>query len=326
MIQIDPMGPGHFLLYGTSYGCGFTLGSPNGDTTYCGVKVYDSTDLQTWTPVGGFCADSPCTAHSPHLAFDPSSVQQYCDSDHFGCFRPKLVFKPDVYGPTGWKFILWVNYAKGYLIYSSYYPQGPYALEANRTTLGIKLAGSGGLIYGDEDVYQSGDSTSSAAYIAYTVIGPGNTHQIAIQQLDSTWMNVTGTAEILPPNFVEAPGIFYRQGHWYVVYSNPACPYCNNAATSYISSVSTGWSSWQSSWHTHSANINNNSCVGQPTDVNLLNGRYIYQTDRWAQKPGGSYEPNQYDANNYLAEIPASAFNDTNATIAYQSCVPSWTW
>src|SRR2546428_13150470 len=70
---------GTYYLYGTSYGCGFQWGLPS---PYCGVRVYTSSDLTTWTPAG--------------YAFDASTSawQQWCGGSGWpepgGCFEPRV--------------------------------------------------------------------------------------------------------------------------------------------------------------------------------------------------------------------------------------------
>ena len=292
---------GLFYLFGTSYGCGFTLSAPA--TPWCGVRVYRSADLQTWTPAG---------AVGGMYAFDPftDEFQGECDSAHFGCFRPHVARRPDG------TWVMWVNAIRdpaGYIVLTATAPGGPYT----RTdvppvlALGPTMDGVG---YGDESItVDPADPTS--AWLTYTALGTAHNHQIAVEQLDPTWTTGTGAVAFLPELHVEAPSMFKRGALWYMMYSDPACPYCSNAGSSYdtASSPFGPWTKRGTPWPS--------SCVGQPAAVNALNSQFIYQSDRWAQKPAGGYQPNQYQANNYLAPV---TFN-TDGTIPAQHCIASWT-
>lgn len=293
---------GLFYLYGTSYGCGFTLSSPT-DTPWCGVRVYRSADLQTWSPAGSV---------GGMYAFDPfgAEYQDECDSAHFGCFRPHVARRPDGI------WVMWVNAIRdpgGYIVLTASAPGGPYA----RTTGPALALGptTDGVGYGDESITVD-PANPATAYLTYTMLGAGHDHQIAVEQLDPTWTTGTGHAATLPETHVEAPSMFKRGTLWYMTYSDPACPYCANAGTSYDTAASPlgVWTKRGTPWP--------NSCVGQPAGVNVLNSQYIYQSDRWAQKPSGGFQPNQFGANNYLAPV---GFN-TDGTIPAQRCVPTWTF
>jgi hypothetical protein len=289
-------------LFGTAYGCGYAFTSPT-NTPWCGVKVYRSTNLATWTPAGSF---------NGVYAFDPTTpeYQNICDSSHYGCFEPHPARRPDG------TWVMWINsvrYTAGYIVLTAPSPGGPYTRMPD-PILALGPAQAGLVGYGAEDI--TVDPTDpSLAYLTYTMLGAGHDHQIAVERLDPTWTTGTGDAATVPGEHVEAPAMFKHGALWYVTYSDPACPYCNNAGTSY-STATTPLGTWVkrgTPWPT--------SCAGQPTGVNIVNGRYIYQSDRWAQKPGGGFQPNQYTANNYLAPLTFDIYGNIPA----QPCMTTWT-
>lgn len=297
----DPAGT--VWLFGTSYGCGFQLGLAS---PWCGVRVYRSTDLQTWAPAG---------AVGGILAFDPYGPgwQSRCSGDHFGCFRPHVARRPDG------TWVMWVNVAHstaGYAVLTAAAPGGPYT----EVPTPPRLAVSDGSVmpFGDEDI-TADPARPGVAWVAYTVIdhsGGGSVHDIAVEQLDPTWTTGTGRYVRLHRTLVEAPGLFSRGGRWYLVYSDPACPYCVTSA---------GWAHAPSPlgpWTAGPAKLT--ACVGQPADVSRLRRPsgtdvWVYQTDRWAQ--GTTLVRNQYRANNYLAPLAFTADGSPTHT-----CTSAWTF
>ena len=290
-------------LVGTSYGCGFTLGQPS---PWCGVKVYRSTDLQTWTPAGAVSG----------LAFDPATWQARCSGDQFGCFRPHVQLRPDG------TWVMWVNVAHsphGYAVLTSPAPQGPYVEVPSPPHLAV--SDSSGMPFGDQAIYRDPGSPSTA-YIAYTAIGHNpSTHRLVVERLDPTWTTGTGQFVVLPKTPVEAPALFRRGGLWYLTYSDPACAYCVTG-TSYATATNP-----LGPW-TQRASIRAGSCGGQPAAVDVLKGAggsltYVYQTDRWVQPASGQPGPvgNQAAANNYIAPLTFAA----SGLIPTQACVGTWT-
>lgn len=287
-------------LFGTSYGCGFVLGQPS---PWCGVRVYRSTDLQTWTPTG--------------LAFDPAPWQGRCSGDQFGCFRPHVQQRPDG------TWVMWVNVAHspaGYAVLTATAPQGPYSEVPSPPHLAV--SDGSGMPFGDQAIYRDPGSPSTA-YLAYTAIGHNpSTHKLVVERLDPTWTTGTGQYVVLPTTPVEAPGLFKRGAMWYLTYSDPACAYCVTG-TSYAT-ASNPLGPW-----TRQVSIRAGSCGGQPAAVNVLKGTggsptYVYQTDRWVQPASGQPGPvlTQTNANNYLAPLTFAA----NGLIPTQACVATWTF
>jgi hypothetical protein len=293
-------------LFGTSYACGFMLAQPS---PWCGVRVYRSTDLQTWTPAG--VADG--------LAFDPAPWQDRCSGDHFGCFRPHVQLRPDG------TWVMWLNVAQapdGYAVLTAPAPQGPWTEVATPPRLAV--SDGSGMAFGDETIYRVPGSPATA-YIVYTAIDhspPPTTHKLVVELLDPTWTTGTGQHVVIAKTPVEAPGLFKRGATWYLTYSDPACAYCVTG-TSYATAPNP-----LGAW-TQRGSIRAGSCGGQPTAVDVLKTasgvlRYVYQTDRWVQPAAGQPGPvpNQTLANNYLAPL---AFN-ADGTLAPHTCTPTWTF
>lgn len=293
-------------LFGTSYGCGFTLGRPS---PWCGVRVYRSTDLQTWTPAG---------AVGGMLAFDPYGPewQARCGGDQGGCFRPHVARRPDG------TWVMWINVAHdpaGYAVLTAPAAGGPYAEVSAPPVLAV--TDGSGAPFGDLDI--TPDSADPAvAWIAYTAIdhtGGGNLHDIVVERLDPTWTTGTGQWTRLGKTLVEAPGLFRRGDTWYLTYSDPACPYCSATGTSYATAASPA-----GPW-TVRGQISGTSCQGQPADVDSLRGPsgalyYVWQVDRWVSGPGGALIRNQYAANNYLAPLTFASAGG----IPGQPCTAQW--
>lgn len=298
MITQDPAGTA--WLVGTSYGCGFLLNQPS---PWCGVKVYRSTDLQTWTPVGA----------SGGYAFDPGPWQDRCSGDNFGCFRPHIARRPDGV------WVMWLNVARstaGFAVLTAPAPQGPYT---EVTAPHLAMNDGSGMPEGDETIYAD-PANPSTAYLAYTAIGHNpSTHRLIVERLDSTWTSGTGRYTVLAKTPVEAPGLFRRGNLWYLTYSDPACAYCITGTTYATAPGPLG------PWTTRTS-IRSGSCGGQPAGVDVLRGHsgtvyYVYQVDRWAQGTP-SPVPNQTGANNYIAPL---RFN-TDGTLPVHACVATWTF
>lgn len=298
----DPAGTA--WLVGTAYGCGYRLNQPS---PWCGVRVYRSTDLQTWTPAG---------AVGGTLAFDPFGPewQFRCGGQVFGCFRPHVARRPDG------TWVMWINVAHstaGYAVLTAPAPGGPY-VEAAPPQLAVNDGSA--MPYGDQDITPD-PGRPGVAWIAYTAInhaGGGHVHDIVVERLDDTWTTGTGEFARLGKTLVEAPALFARGGRWYLLYSDPACPYCVTTA---------GWATAPSPlgpWTASPARLT--ACVGQPADVNQLRRPaggdvWVYQTDRWAQS-GGTFAANQYRANTYLAPLVFAA----DGSISAHQCTGLWTF
>ncbi len=262
-----------FYLYGTSYNCGFTLGRPG--TRWCGFNVYTSKDLHHWTSRGPM--------------FNPDDWQSECSPPGSACFRADVIHNT----ATG-QYVLWFNVASstaGYEVMTSATPLGPWK-KAPRPTLAVRGAGSGGLVYGDESVFTEGRD----AWIAYTVIGEGNRHDVAVQQLNSTWTSGSGRATTLGASLTEAPSMFARHHRYYLTYSDPACSYCSGTGTA-VASAPTPLGPWRPM-----PAISTNSCGGQPAFVAELTVEgqpaWLYSADLWDHG-----KPNESQARIYLATL-----------------------
>lgn len=299
----DPAGT--MWLFGTSYGCGFQLSV---SLAWCGVRVYRSTDLQTWAPAG---------AVGGMYAFDHlgGGWQARCGGQVFGCFRPHVARRPDG------TWVMWLNVAHsaaGYAVLTAPAPGGPYAEVPDPPALAV--SDGSGMPYGDQDITPD-PADPAVAWIAYTAIdhaGGGNVHDIVVERLDPAWTSGTGQFARLGKALVEAPGLFVRGGRWYLVYSDPACPYCATTA---------GWASAPGPLGPWTVSpLRFTACGGQPADVNVLRRPAggvvpVYQTDRWVRGAGNALVANQYLANNYLAPLTFSP----DGSIPAQSCVGQWT-
>lgn len=302
---------GTIYLYGTSYGCGFQL---NGPSPYCGVRVYTTRDLRTFTPAG---------ALGGQYAFDhfDQAWQDRCTQPNFGCYRPHVVQRP-----YDGQYVMWVNThgEEGYRILTSPAPGGPFTDTGAVPDLAVKPP-VGGLRYGDMDLYVDTDGTG---YVAYTAIWPeGNEHTIVIERLDPTLTTGTGEHVLIDAwpdrvDVIEAPALFKAPtGTWHLLYSNPARAYMPTATG--IVNAPDALGPW-----TQPRDYTFNSCSGQPTGAWPITGpsgvtTWVYGTDRWAMSPTGYGYANQAKANNYYAPITFNANGGT--AIDAGRCLSTWT-
>ncbi len=272
---------GNYYWYGTAYACGFTLTVPS---PYCGVKIYQSVDLVSWK-YGG-------------LAFNPAGLQADCDGRAGGCFRPKLAYN----GKTA-RYVMWINESlgaagSGYLVFTSASPAGPFTLTGHHVMTDNRSPG--GFSFGDEDIFVD---TDGVAYLAYTTIGAGNSHNIAIEKLDATYSSGTGQYAVHDrgPRLIEAPAMFTRNGVYYLLYGEPACPYCDDSGTSYATAPAP-----LGPW-TFRGGLELSRLGGQVSGVTTIaaNGtvQYLFQLDRWHQDAAGNATYNQALGNYYLAPL-----------------------
>ncbi len=250
---------GTYYLYGTSYDCGFEWGNKN--APFCGFKVYSSKDMRTWTDKG--------------YLFDAKTEvwQTRCNGNTYGCFRPHVIFnnKTKLY-------VLWINVydnVSGYRVFTSKTPIGPFNEVAEPKLAVNANMPAGGLNNGDHDTFVDDNGT---AYLAYTDWRTKGT--IVIEKLSSDYL--TGTGEVVKgvtDGNTEAPGMFKRNGIYYVVYSDPNCGYCSGTGASYKTSGSPlgPWSA--------AKRISNNSCGGQPSFVSTIKldsgNLYLFGSDLW---------------------------------------------
>ena len=246
-----------FWLFGTAYDCGFGLNRVG--TRWCGIRAFSSTDLTAWTPRG--------------YAIEPTDLwQQRCAPPRFGCFRPHVARSPS----TG-QWVLWVNTYDapvGYRVLVASSPAGPWS-EVAPPTLAL-----GGLVLpsrGDHDVFV--DSTGRG-WMAYTLLVGGVPTDIAIERLNAELTSGTGEVVRLPLGTVEAPSLFEREGRFYLLYSDPACPYC--PAGTGLASAPSPLGPWQVE-----PTLSARSCNGQPAEVSQLRlaggPMWIYVSDRWEE-------------------------------------------
>lgn len=294
-VVIDPAS-GLYYLFGTSYGCGFEFGGAG--TPYCGVGVYSSPDLQTWTPAGSFTPTGQPAGQGVSLAFDPSGFQSECDADHFGCFEARPQWNA---ANSDW--VMWLDGHGVLYVLTSTAVGGPYAQVTSFAEAPDTVAPDG---LDSEDLYTVG----AKGFLSYTVsalsVPPGgpNTHQIHVALLNSSWtgFDTSYTPTTIPNTFSEAPSLFRSPGGttWYMMYSNPACPYCNDAGSSYATAPSVGgapgtWTQQTTPWPV--------SCNAQFDRVDTLdNGALLYQSDQW-QQLGGTFNPNQTLAPIYFDSV-----------------------
>lgn len=271
---------GTYYLYGTSYDCGFEWGNKN--APFCGFKVYSSKDMLNWTDRG--------------FLFDAKTKvwQTRCNGNTYGCFRPHVVFNSKTH-----LYVLWVNVydnVSGYRVFTSKTPVGPFSEVAEPKLAVNSNAPAAGLNNGDHDTFIDDDGT---AYLAYTDWRTKGT--IVIEKLSSDYL--TGTGEVVTSvtdGQTEAPGMFKRDGIYYVVYSDPNCGYCPGTGTSYKTAKSPlgPWSVGKK--------ISDNSCGGQPSFVStikLSSGNiYLFGSDLW-----NNAAKNEALANYYWAPLTFNA-------------------
>lgn len=304
---------GKYYWYGTSYQCGFAYNIST--SNYCGVKIYESTDLTHWQYDG--------------FALNPSTNQAYwnsnCGGSTFGCYRPKVAYN----AATG-KYVMWVNQSMGtmgpgYIVLTSSTPNGTFTFQSHQTMTYNRCLTPGNLSFGDEDLFVDTDGT---AYLAYTSISNSSCagydslsdHNIAIEKLNSTYTASAGTYTVFnrPGEAIEAPAMFKRGNTYYMLYSSPACPYCNTAGTSYATSSSAVGP------YTYRGNITPWQLGGQPSGVTPIaaNGsvEYLFTLDRWNQVGSSWSNTNQYNANYFFAPLSFG----TDGSILPIPALPSW--
>ncbi|TSJ44451.1 family 43 glycosylhydrolase [Mucilaginibacter corticis] len=248
-----------YYLYGTSYDCGFEWQNKN--AAFCGFKVYTSKDMLTWTDKGQL------------FNANTKIWQTRCNGSTYGCFRPHVVYNKNTQ-----QYVLWINVydnVSGYRVFTSRTPSGPFEEVAEPKLKVNENAPAAGLNNGDHDLFVDDDGT---AYIALT---DWREHgRIMIEKLSDNYL--TGTGEVSEPvteKSTEAPGMFKRNGIYYVVYSDPNCGYCGGTGASY-KTASSPLGPWSAS-----KKISDNSCGGQPSFVStikLLSGTvYLFGSDLW---------------------------------------------
>ena len=283
---------GVYYLYGTSYDCGFEWGNKN--APFCGFKSYSSTDMVNWTDRG--------------FLFDAQTQvwQTRCNGNTYGCFRPHVIFneKTDLY-------VLWINVydnVSGYRVFTGKSPVGPFTEVAEPKLAVNSNAPAAGLNNGDHDTFVDDDGTAYLAYTDWRTQG-----SIIIEKLSADYL--TGTGEVsknITTGSTEAPGMFKRNGIYYVVYSDPNCGYCSGTGASYktASSPLGPWSAGKK--------ISDNSCGGQPSFVSTIklgSGTvFLFGSDLW-----NNAAKNEALANYYWAPLTFAADGSINPMTCEQA-------
>ncbi|MBE7178242.1 MAG: family 43 glycosylhydrolase [Mucilaginibacter polytrichastri] len=248
-----------YYLYGTSYDCGFEWG--NKGAPFCGFKVYTSKDMHNWTDRG--------------MLFDAETDvwQSRCDGKTYGCFRPHVI-----YNARTRNYVLWINVydnVVGYRVFTSKNPAGPFTEVAEPKLAVNAQQPAAGLNNGDHDLFVDDDGTAYLALTDWRKRG-----SIAIEKLSDDYLSGTGeVAENVTDSLTEAPGMFKRNGRYYVLYSDPNCGYCSGTGTSYKTARSPlgPWSEGRK--------ISDNSCGGQPSFVSTIKLKggdiFLYGSDLW---------------------------------------------
>lgn len=250
---------GTYYLYGTSYDCGFQWG--NKVAPFCGFKSYSSKDLVNWTDRG--------------FLFDAGTPlwQSRCDGKTYGCFRPHVIFNK-----KNAQYVLWINVYDntiGYRVFTAKTPTGPFTEVAEPRLAVNNNMPAAGLNNGDHDTFVDDDGTAYLAYTDWRAKG-----SIVIEKLSADYLTGTGqVVKAVTTGETEAPGLFKRNGIYYLTYSDPNCGYCAGTGTSYRTAKSPlgPWSEGKK--------ISDNSCGGQPSFVSTIkinsNTVYLYGSDLW---------------------------------------------
>ncbi|WP_255563241.1 family 43 glycosylhydrolase [Mucilaginibacter sp. 21P] len=283
---------GVYYLYGTSYDCGFEWG--NKGAPFCGFKVYSSKDLNNWTDRG--------------YLFDAKTKiwQTRCDGKTYGCFRPHVI-----YNKLTKLYVLWINVydnVVGYRVFTSRSPVGPFTEVAEPILAVNGDMPAAGLNNGDHDTFVDDDGI---AYLAYTDWRTKGT--IVIEKLSADYLTGTGEhVKAVTSGETEAPGLFKRNGRYYVTYSDPNCGYCSGTGTSYKTAMSPlgPWSEGK--------RISDNSCGGQPSFVSTIKinsqAVYLYGSDLW-----NNAAKNEALANYYWAPLTFAADGSINPLKCYET-------
>jgi hypothetical protein len=283
---------GTYYLYGTAYDCGYRwqqAGSP-----FCGFKVYTSSDLVHWADHG--------------YLFDPTASvwQTRCNGGTYGCFRPHVVFDAG----TG-KYVLWINVydnSVGYRVFTAGQPTGPFTEQAVPTLAVNNNAPVAGVNNGDHTVFVDDDGTAYLAYTDWRSAG-----DIVVERLSASYLTGTGSYVRLHQTSTEAPGMFKRNGTYYITYSDPNCGYCGGTGTSY-KTASSPLGTWSAG-----TKVTTNSCGGQPAFVSTIpttsGTTYLYASDLWN---GGN--ANEALANYFWSPLSFGA----NGSISPITCAQSF--
>jgi Glycosyl hydrolases family 43 len=265
-----------YYLYGTSYACGYEY---QVNSTFCGFKVYSSSDLVHFTDRGTVVPAGDC---------------QYC-------FRPHVIFNASTH-----QYVMWSDGGGAYHVYTSPSPTGPFTRRAD-PTLGV-----GGAV--DEALFLDDDGT---AYLIHntTQVAAGLTADMVVEKLSADYLTTTGENVRLGLGDVEAFAVFKRAGVYHALMSDPTCAYCSGGTGEMTSTNMLGpWSGGYfdpngtnqhggSEPRQRARQVNADNCGGQPLAV--LPARqpdgstvYYFVADRWNNRA-----PNESLANFFIGPI-----------------------
>jgi hypothetical protein len=301
-----------YYWYGTAYRCGYALWDLDGTRpvhpgrhTFCGIAAYSSSDLMTWRDEG--------------LLFDASTSywQAACGT---GCFSPLVLFDP-----RRKRYVLWVNALNGqvnYRVLTSTSPAGPFT-DVKVPSIDLPQDGT------DYDILVDRDGTG---WLAETVRG-----SIVIQKLSSDYTDGVGASVVAVPatfpappdlwcvgqtfcGMREGPSLFRRGDFYYLVVSDPACPYCQGGTSYYMAKRPVG--PWKGpgllsvSTPRGAAGLQQGEVIspdswgGQPRSTSKVatptGSVYVYWSDLWRGitrqvSPGGPFPSHASDGNQALA-------------------------
>jgi hypothetical protein len=283
-----------YYLYGTSYGCGYQY---QVNSTFCGFKVYSSTDLVHWTD-RGFAV--------------PAGTCQYC-------FRPHVIFNASTN-----MYVMWTDGGGAYHVFTSSTPTGPFTRQADPT-----LAVGGAV---DEALFLDDNGTGYLIHNT-TQVASGLTADMVVEQLTPNFLNTTGANVKLGLGDVEAFAVFKRNGVYHALMSDPSCAYCSGQTGEMTSTSMLGpWSgAWYDSNGVHQSGraeprwrariVNGSNCGGQPLAVLPVpqpdgTTAYYFVSDRWNNRA-----PNESLANFFIGPM---TFNASGVLDSIQ-CVNSFT-
>ena len=283
-----------YYLYGTSYGCGYQY---QVNSTFCGFKVYSSTDLVHWVDKG--------------YAVPPSNCQY--------CFRPHVI-----YNASTSKYVMWSDGGGAYHVFTSSSPTGPFVQQADPT-----LAVGGAV---DEALFLDDNGTAFLIHNT-TQVTAGLTADMVVEQLTPNFLNTTGANVRLGLGDVEAFAVFKRNGVYHALMSDPTCAYCSGETGEMTSTSMLGpWSgAWYDSNGVHQSGraeprwrarvVNGSNCGGQPLAVLPVpqtdgSTAYYFVSDRWNNRA-----PNESLANFFIGPM---TFNASGVLDSIQ-CVNSFT-
>ncbi|GEM_PF-2099581 len=285
---------GEYWWYGTSYGCGYQY---QGNSTFCGFKVYSSPDLSHWTDKGFAVPAGDCGY----------------------CFRPHVL-----YNDSTKTYVMWTDGGGAYHVYTSRTPAGPFAQRANPT-----LAVGGAV---DEALFQDDDGSGWLIHNT-TQVAAGLTADMVVEKLTPDYLNTTGANVRLGLGDVEGFAVFKRNGVYHALMSDPSCAYCSGGTGEMTATSMLG--PWKGAWYdsagVHQSGrqeprrrariVNRDNCGGQPLVVLPVvqednTNAYYFISDRWNNRA-----PNESLANFFIGPLSFNGQGDLDSI----RCVDSFT-